>query len=41
VATSAADLSKIVTHPTLSKLAPSLWTDPDLNGVRWNGEAVP
>jgi hypothetical protein len=36
-----ADLSKVVAHPTPSKLALSLWTDPDLNGVRWKGEAVP
>jgi hypothetical protein len=35
-----ADLSKIVTHPTPSKLALSLWTGPDLNGVRWKGEGV-
>jgi hypothetical protein len=36
-----ADLSKIVPHPTPSKLALSLWTDPDLNGVRWKGESIP
>jgi RNA polymerase subunit RPABC4/transcription elongation factor Spt4 len=36
-----ADLSKIVTHPTPSKLALSLWTDPDVNGVRWKGQALP
>jgi hypothetical protein len=35
------DLSKIVTHPTPSKLALSLWTGPDLNGVRWKGETLP
>jgi hypothetical protein len=36
-----ADLSKVVIHPTPSKLALSLWTDPDVNGVRWRGETVP
>ncbi|HYZ56116.1 MAG TPA: PrsW family intramembrane metalloprotease [Streptosporangiaceae bacterium] len=36
-----ADLSKVVSHPTPSKLALSLWTDPDLNGVRWKGETLP
>jgi hypothetical protein len=36
-----ADLSKIVTHPTPSKLALSLWTDPDVNGVRWKGQTGP
>ena len=36
-----ADLSKIVIHPTPSELALALWTDPDLNGVRWKGETLP
>ncbi len=31
------NLATIVTHPTPSKLALSLWSDPDLNGVRWKG----
>jgi hypothetical protein len=35
------DLSRIVNHPTPSKIALSLWSDPDLNGVRWKGQAVP
>jgi hypothetical protein len=35
------DLARIVTHPTPSKLALSLWSDPDLNGVRWKGQVVP
>ena len=35
------DLNHIVNHPTLSKLALSLWSDPDLNGVRWKGQALP
>jgi hypothetical protein len=36
-----ADLNRIVNHPTPAKLALSLWTDPDLNGVRWKGQALP
>ncbi len=35
------DLNGIVNHPTESKLALSLWADPDLNGVRWKGESLP
>jgi hypothetical protein len=29
------NLNAIVNHPTPSKLALSLWSDPDVNGVRW------
>ncbi|MDX6335016.1 MAG: hypothetical protein QOG05_2356 [Streptosporangiaceae bacterium] len=35
------DLNRIVNHPTLSKLALSLWSDPDINGVRWKGQTLP
>ena len=35
------DLARIVPHPTPSKLALSLWSDPDLNGVRWKGQTLP
>jgi hypothetical protein len=35
------DLNRIVNHPTLSKLALSLWSDPDINGVRWKGQSLP
>ena len=34
-------LNTIVNHPTESKLALSLWADPDINGVRWKGESQP
>jgi hypothetical protein len=35
------DLNRIVNHPTPSKLALSLWSDPDINGVRWKGQSLP
>jgi hypothetical protein len=35
------DLNRIVNHPTLARLALSLWADPDINGVRWKGENQP
>ena len=35
------NLNTIVNHPTESKLALSLWADPDINGVRWKGESQP
>ena len=35
------DLSSMLNHPTQSKLALSLWADPDVNGVRWKGESLP
>jgi RsiW-degrading membrane proteinase PrsW (M82 family) len=35
------DLDKVVAHPTLSKLALSLWSDPDVNGVFWKGAGLP
>ena len=35
------DLNRIVNHPTLSELALSLWSDPDINGVRWKGQSLP
>jgi hypothetical protein len=35
------DLNRIVNHPTPAKLALSLWADPDINGVRWEGETQP
>ncbi len=35
------NLNGIVNHPTPSKIALALWSDPDINGVRWKGEAVP
>jgi len=35
------DLNRVVNHPTLSKLALALWSDPDINGVRWKGQSLP
>ena len=35
------DLNRVVNHPTQSKLALALWADPDINGVRWKGQAFP
>jgi hypothetical protein len=35
------DLNRIVNHPTPSKLALALWSDPDVNGVRWKGQSLP
>ena len=35
------NLNRVVNHPTESKLALSLWADPDVNGVRWKGESLP
>jgi hypothetical protein len=35
------DLDRVVNHPTPSKLALALWADPDVNGVRWKGQAFP
>lgn len=35
------DLNRIVNHPTPARLALSLWSDPDINGVRWQGQAPP
>ena len=35
------DLDRVVNHPTPSKLALALWADPDINGVRWKGQAFP
>ena len=35
------DLNRVVNHPTLSELALSLWSDPDINGVRWKGQSLP
>lgn len=34
------DLNRVVNHPTPSKLALSLWSDPDVNSVTWTGSAV-
>jgi hypothetical protein len=31
-------LGRLVTHPIKARLALSLWADPDLNGVRWEGQ---
>ena len=35
------DLNRVVNHPTPSRLALSLWSDPDINGVRWKGQSLP
>lgn len=35
------DLNRILNHPTPSKIALALWADPDINGVRWKGQAFP
>jgi hypothetical protein len=35
------DLNRIVNHPTPSKLALALWSDPDVTGVRWKGQSLP
>ena len=35
------DLNRVLNHPTPSKLALALWADPDINGVRWKGQAFP
>jgi hypothetical protein len=33
-------LGRLVTHPIKARLALSLWADPDLNGVRWEGQRL-
>jgi hypothetical protein len=35
------DLNRVLNHPTPSRLALALWADPDINGVRWKGQAFP
>ncbi len=35
------NLNSVLNHPTESKLALTLWANPDVNGVRWKGESLP